>query len=138
MDSYLSALLGAGLSTEHFKAAAEAKEVAQDDADASIAAKYYVNQILNLDEESITQAWMKVRAGWQRQAGRVGQRESGPEGGGRGGEGRRQVPGCRPRVHPVFGARTLQQQQHKPARAAVCSTQQPVDRLHTARHHPGA
>lgn len=60
MDSYLSALLGAGLSTEHFKAAAEQKEVAEDDADANIAAKYYVNQILNLDEESIQQAWLKV------------------------------------------------------------------------------
>jgi hypothetical protein len=62
VDSYLSALLGAGLSTEHFKAAAEAKSVAQDDADANIAAKYYVNQILNLDEGSIQQAWLKV--GW--------------------------------------------------------------------------
>lgn len=60
VDSYLSALLGAGLSTEHFKAAAEQKEVAEDDADANIAAKYYVNQILNLDEESIQQAWLKV------------------------------------------------------------------------------
>ncbi len=63
VDSYLSALLGAGLSTEHFKTAAEQKEVAEDDADANIAAKYYVNQILNLDEESIQQAWLKVGAG---------------------------------------------------------------------------
>lgn len=63
VDSYLSALLGAGLSTEHFKAAAEAKSVAQDDADANIAAKYYVNQILNLDEGSIQQAWLKVGLG---------------------------------------------------------------------------
>lgn len=45
VDSYLSALLGAGLSSEHFKAAAEQKEVAKDDADANIAAKYYVNQV---------------------------------------------------------------------------------------------
>jgi hypothetical protein len=61
----LSALLGAGLSTEHFRAAAEQKEVAQDDADANIAAKYYVNQILNLDEGSIQQAWLKVGAACQ-------------------------------------------------------------------------
>jgi hypothetical protein len=71
VDSYLSALLGAGLSTEHFKAAAEQKEVAQDDADANIAAKYYVNQILNLDEESIQHAWLKVCFGprWEERAG---------------------------------------------------------------------
>lgn len=60
VDSYLSALLGAGLSTEHFKAAAEQKEVAEDDADANIAAKYYVNQILNLDEDALAGAWQKV------------------------------------------------------------------------------
>jgi hypothetical protein len=60
VDSYLSALLGAGLSSEHFKAAAEQKEVSEDDADANIAAKYYVNQILNLDEASIQHAWLKV------------------------------------------------------------------------------
>lgn len=61
VDSYLNALLSTGLSSEYTRNEAEAKTTAKEDADASLVAKYYVNQILSLDEESIKDSWLKVR-----------------------------------------------------------------------------
>jgi hypothetical protein len=52
--------LSAGLSTEYARKASEEKEVSEKDADNNIAAKYYVQQILGMDEGSIQQAWTKV------------------------------------------------------------------------------
>ncbi|WIA29535.1 hypothetical protein OEZ86_012033 [Tetradesmus obliquus] len=60
VDSYLNALLSTGLSSEYTRSEAEAKPTAKEDADASLVAKYYVNQILSLDEESIKDSWLKV------------------------------------------------------------------------------
>jgi hypothetical protein len=59
----LATQLSAGLSTEHISRPATEEKVkeANLDADAAIAAKYYVNQILNTDEEGIREAWKKVR-----------------------------------------------------------------------------
>jgi hypothetical protein len=61
VDSYLNALLSTGLSSEYTRSEAEAKPTAKEDADASLVAKYYVNQILSLDEDSIKDSWLKVR-----------------------------------------------------------------------------
>lgn len=60
VDSYLEALLSTGLSTEYVKKEGEKKTVSKNDADVAIAAKYYVNQILSLDEEALQDAWLKV------------------------------------------------------------------------------
>jgi hypothetical protein len=57
----LNALLSTGLSSEYTRSEAEAKPTAKEDADASLVAKYYVNQILSLDEDSIKGSWLKVR-----------------------------------------------------------------------------
>ncbi|GBF90940.1 sucrose-phosphate synthase-like [Raphidocelis subcapitata] len=65
VDSYIDALLSTGLSTESARIAAEQAKGAPDDVEqeaANIAAKYYVHQILAMDEESIQQAYLKVRA----------------------------------------------------------------------------
>ncbi|GBF97791.1 sucrose phosphate synthase [Raphidocelis subcapitata] len=64
VDQYLDALLSSGLSTEWARrAAAEAPAAPPElDAESNIAARYYLHQILALDEESIQQAWLKVRA----------------------------------------------------------------------------
>ncbi|KAI8473309.1 MAG: hypothetical protein J3K34DRAFT_519144 [Monoraphidium minutum] len=69
VDSYLDALLSAGLSTESARRAGDASAAALADAPASvdadnanIAAKYYVQTLLALDEESIQQAWLRVHA----------------------------------------------------------------------------
>jgi hypothetical protein len=58
----LNALLSTGLSSEYTRSEAEVKPTAKEDADASLVAKYYVNQILSLDEESIKDSWLKVRS----------------------------------------------------------------------------
>lgn len=58
------ALLTTGLSAEYSRKASEAASAQKDDEpveSSSIAAKYYINQILTMDEASIQQAWMKVR-----------------------------------------------------------------------------
>lgn len=52
--------MGAGLSTEHIRKTVEEKEPETRDENTSIAAKYYVNQILSLDEEALQEAWSKV------------------------------------------------------------------------------
>jgi hypothetical protein len=54
--------LSAGLSSEFARKASEEKGASQQDADSNIAAKYYVQQILGMDEHSIKDAWNKVRA----------------------------------------------------------------------------
>ncbi|KAI8477407.1 MAG: hypothetical protein J3K34DRAFT_515747 [Monoraphidium minutum] len=64
VESYLDALLSAGLSTEAAKQAAEREHGAPEDVDgdSNVAAKYFTQQILAMDEESIQQAWMKIYA----------------------------------------------------------------------------
>lgn len=64
------ALLTTGLSTEYTRKAPEqtsvaGKSVGQEEPvqDTNIAAKYYINQILAMDEASIQRAWTKVRHG---------------------------------------------------------------------------
>jgi len=59
----LRAQLSTGLSSEYTrKSAAEASSNhVLPVEDANIAAKYYINQILSMDEASIQQAWLKVR-----------------------------------------------------------------------------
>lgn len=59
VESYLDALLNAGLSTEH-AGKLDSTRGQLVDADRQICAKYYVQQILDLDEDGIQQAWSKV------------------------------------------------------------------------------
>lgn len=59
VDSYLEALLTAGLSTEHIRDV-HAQKGLDTDADRELAAKYYVQQVLALDEDSIRDAWFKA------------------------------------------------------------------------------
>lgn len=54
--------LHAGLSSEH---ATNVDDEAIHNADRQICAKYYVSQILGMDEDSIKHAWFKVTAACQ-------------------------------------------------------------------------
>ena len=61
IESYLDALLHQGLSTEHLNR--YVRETPNDDAvnaDKNIAAKYYLQQILDMDEVSLWQAWSRI------------------------------------------------------------------------------
>ncbi|KIY91541.1 hypothetical protein MNEG_16423 [Monoraphidium neglectum] len=53
VESYLDALLSAGLSTEAARKAAESEHGAPDDVDgdSNVAAKYFTQQILAMDED---------------------------------------------------------------------------------------
>ncbi|PSC69593.1 Sucrose-phosphate synthase [Micractinium conductrix] len=61
VDSYLDALLTYGLSTEYLKSTreSEAKRKAPD-ADRSLYSRYYVQSLLNLDEQALHSAWSKA------------------------------------------------------------------------------
>ncbi|KAL4458202.1 hypothetical protein ABPG75_013067 [Micractinium tetrahymenae] len=61
VDSYLDALLSFGLSSEYLKSTkeAQAKEKVPD-ADRSLYSRYYVQSLLNLDEQALHSAWSKA------------------------------------------------------------------------------
>jgi hypothetical protein len=54
-------VLNFGLSTEYVGATKEAGVVSAPDADRHVYSKYYVRSLLKLDEESLKNAWSKVR-----------------------------------------------------------------------------
>lgn len=63
IESYLEALLSQGLSTEHLKKASDAEEViSKVDAERKVAAKYYVQQILEMDEVALWNSWSRLNA----------------------------------------------------------------------------
>eukprot|EP00887_Chlorella_sp_A99_P001559 scaffold8.g1559.t1 len=59
VDSYLNALLSFGLSSEYVKDTKEAGK-ASAEFDRELYSKYYVQSLLNLDEEALHNAWMKA------------------------------------------------------------------------------
>lgn len=61
VDSYLDALLTYGLSSEYLKYTKEAKAKEKaPDADRSLYSRYYVQSLLNLDENALHSAWSKA------------------------------------------------------------------------------
>ncbi|KAI3435641.1 hypothetical protein D9Q98_001699 [Chlorella vulgaris] len=61
VESYLDALLTYGLSSEYLKSTKEAKAKSKtQDADRSAYSRYYVNSLLNLDEQALHSAWSKA------------------------------------------------------------------------------
>ena len=58
VESYLTCILSNGLSREYLKKPAPATLI---DPDKDIYAQYYVQQILNTDEDGIVQAWQKAQ-----------------------------------------------------------------------------
>lgn len=63
IESYLDALLSHGLSTEHIIARQRDGFSDLIDAEKNVTAKYYVQQILDMDEAALWQAWKRVSSG---------------------------------------------------------------------------
>jgi len=60
VESYLNCILSSGLSKEYLQRPSQASDL--PDSDRDIYAHYYVQQVMNTDEEGIVSAWQKAQA----------------------------------------------------------------------------